>query len=62
MLRTPSWATTNLGREVLGGGILVRVVGRDVDETVDIVFGSGLNDALHTVNVDIGVGEVPDAC
>lgn len=51
--------STDLGREVLRGGILLRVVGGDVNESVDIVLGNSLNDALHTVNVDIGVREVP---
>lgn len=30
-----------------------------MDETVDVVFGSRLCNAFRTVNVNVGVGEVP---
>lgn len=50
---------TDLGSEVLGGRVLVSVVRRNVHEAVDIVFSSSLCNTLNTVDVDIGVGEVP---
>ena len=50
---------TNLGSEVLGGRVLVRVVRGDVDIPVDIVLGGGLHNSLDTVDVNISVGEVP---
>lgn len=51
--------STNLGGEVLRGRVPAGVVGRDVDESVHIVLGNGLGDALSTINVDVGVREVP---
>lgn len=50
---------TDLGSEVLGGRVLVSVVRRNVHEAVDIVFRSSLRNTLDTIDVDIGVGEVP---
>jgi hypothetical protein len=53
---------TNLGGEVLGGRVPVGVVGGDVDESVYIVLGNGVGDALSTINVDVSEGEVPTPC
>lgn len=50
---------TDLCREILGWRILVSVVRRDMNETVDIVFGGRLCNAFCTVDMNIGVGEVP---
>lgn len=51
--------STDLGRKVLGRRVPAGVVGRDVDEAVNVVLGNSLNDALRTVDVDVSVGEVP---
>lgn len=51
--------STDLGRKVLGRRIPAGVVGRDVNETINVVLGDRLNDALSTVDVDVSVGEVP---
>lgn len=50
---------TDLGSEVLGGRVLVSVVRRNVHEAVDIVFRSSIRNTLNTVDINIGVGEVP---
>jgi hypothetical protein len=50
---------TDLGGKVLRGRVTAGVVGRNVNETVDIVLGDSIGDALDTVNVDILVGEIP---
>jgi len=50
---------TDLGREVLGWRILASVVRGDVNETVDIIFGGRLCNAFSTIDVNIGVGEIP---
>lgn len=30
-----------------------------MDESIDIIFGDCLDDALSSVDMDVGVGEVP---
>lgn len=50
---------TDLGSEVFGRRVLVSVVRRDVNEPVDVIFGSGLYDTLDTVDIDIVVREIP---
>jgi hypothetical protein len=50
--------TPGLGGEVLGGRVPAGVVRGDVDESVHIVLGNGLGDALSTINVDVSEGEV----
>jgi len=50
-----------LRSEELGGRVDIRVVGGDMDEPVDIVFGNGLGDPLGSLDVDILVREVPEA-
>lgn len=50
----------DLGGEVLGRRVAVSVVGRNVDEAVDIVLGNSIGNTLDTVDVDILVGEVPN--
>ena len=47
-----------LGLEELRGRVLGGIVGRNVDESVNVVFGDCLGDTLRTVNVDVLVGEV----
>lgn len=49
----------NLGTEVLGRRVTASVVGRNVDEAVDIVLGNSVGNTFDTVDVDILVGEVP---
>ena len=49
----------NLGGEVLGRRVTASVVGRNVDEAVDIVFGNGIGNTFDTVDVDVLVREVP---
>jgi hypothetical protein len=49
----------DLGSEVLGRRVTASVVGRNVDEAVDIVLGNSIGNTLDTVDVDILVGEVP---
>lgn len=48
-----------LGLKELRRGVLGGIVGRNVDESVNVVFGDCLGDTLRTVNVDVLVGEVP---
>jgi hypothetical protein len=48
-----------LGLEEIRGRILSSVVGRNVDESVDVVLRNRLGNALRTVNVDVFVGKVP---
>lgn len=50
---------TDLGSEILRGRVTAGVVRRNVNETVDIVLGNGVGNALNTVNVNVLVGEVP---
>ena len=49
----------DLGSKILGRRVTARVVGGNVNETVDIVLGDSIGDALDTVDVDILVSEVP---
>lgn len=49
----------DLGGEVLGRRVTVSVVGRNVNEAVDIVLGNSIGNTLDTVDVDVFVGEVP---
>lgn len=48
-----------LGAVVLGGRVQAGIVARDLNESVNIVFGNGLGDSLGSLNVNISVGEVP---
>ena len=48
-----------LGRVELGDVVRVGVVGRDVDESVYIVLGNGVGNALRTLHMDILEREVP---
>lgn len=50
----PTFGLEELRWRVLGG-----IVRRNVDESVNVVFGDCLSDTLCTVNVDVLVGEVP---
>lgn len=50
---------TNLGGKELRGRVPAGIVGGNVDEAVHVVLGDSLGDALSTVNVHVGVGEVP---
>jgi len=56
---TNTGRSTNLGGEELRGRVPAGVVRRDVDESVHIVLGNGLGNALSTIDVHVGVGEVP---
>lgn len=49
----------DLGGEVLGRRVTASVVGRNVDEAVDIVLGNSIGNTLDTVDVNVLVGEVP---
>jgi hypothetical protein len=48
-----------LGLEELRGRVLGGIVGRNMDESVNVVFGNCLGDTFRTVHVDVLVGEVP---
>lgn len=48
-----------LGLEEFRGRVLGGIVGRNVDESVNVVFGDCLGDTFRTVNVDVLVGKVP---
>lgn len=50
----PTFSLEELRWRVLGG-----IVGRNVDESVNVVFGDCLSDTLRTVNVDVLVRKVP---
>lgn len=49
---------TDLGAEVLGRGVRVRVVGGDLYEAVAVVLRDGLSDALGALHVHVFEGEV----
>jgi hypothetical protein len=49
----------NLGGEVLGRRVTASVVGRNVNEAVDIVLGDSIGNTFDTIDVDVLVGEVP---
>lgn len=48
-----------LGLEEFRGRVLGGIVGRNVDESVNVVFGDCLGDTFRAVNMDVLVGEVP---
>lgn len=50
---------TDLSGKVLGGRVTAGIVRGNMNETINIVLGDSIGDALDTVNVDILVGEVP---
>lgn len=50
---------TDLGGKELRWRVTAGIVGRNVDKAVDVVLGNGIGNALNTVHMDIGVGEVP---
>lgn len=52
--------STNLGGKELRGRVPAGIVRGNVDEAVHVVLGDSLGDALSTVNVHVGVGEVPE--
>ena len=54
-----SCKAADLGSEELGGRILICIVGRYVDETVNIVLRNSFCYALSTLNVDILEIEIP---
>lgn len=51
--------TPALGLEEFRWRVLGGIVGRNVDESVNVVFSNRLGDTLRTVNVDVLVSEVP---
>lgn len=53
---------TGLGAKEFRGRILACVVGRDVDETVNIIFGNSFGDAFSSLDMNILKREVPDIC
>lgn len=52
---------TDLGGKELRWRVTAGIVGGNVDKAVDIVLGNGIGNALSTVHMDIGVGEVPNS-
>ena len=50
---------TNLGAEELGLGVGVGIVGRKVDESIDIVLRNGFCNTLYTFNVNVFEVKVP---
>lgn len=59
MYGTTPAISTNLGGKELRWRVPAGIVGGNVDEAVHVVLGDSLGDALSTVNVHVGVGEVP---
>lgn len=49
-----------LGGKELGGGLGVRIIRGDLDESVNIVLGNGLGDSLGALDMNIGISEVPE--
>ena len=56
---TDNTLAPTLGLEEFRGRVLGGIVGRNMDESVNVVLGDSLGDTLRTVNVDVLVGEVP---
>lgn len=50
------------GAKEFRGRILARIVGGDVDETVNIIFGNRLGDALSALDMNIFKREIPVTC
>ena len=53
---------TGFGAKELRGRILARIVGGDVDETVNIIFGNSFGDALSALDMNIFKRKVPFIC
>lgn len=51
--------TPALSSEELRGGVFGSVVGRNVNESVDVVLSNRLGNALRTVNMNVFIGKVP---
>ena len=52
---------TYLCPEVLRRGVEVGIVGRDVNESIDIVLGNGIGDTLRAFDMDVLKVKVPCA-